>query len=278
MLRSFAFLLVPGLLGAQTPPDIVRERADYVAWLTSASTSPLAALAQQPVGPGVRLGPADAEVPLEGVPPHLVSERGGAILLQGPDGARALPRGRPFRLGRYTLTVDGPNGRAVLTLFGDQHHGTPPGYYSYDPTLVLVGPLAPPEQPGSVWVLAVDGIEVEATEAGSMVVPIGGERVRLRVRRIPVGRTEESDLEIYFRDGTNGQGSYPAGRFVSLVAQRDGRYRLDFNRARNPFCAYSTAYPCPAPWPGNAIQRPIEAGERYLVGGLAAPPEGAKSP
>jgi hypothetical protein len=42
-----------------------------------------------------------------------------------------------------------------------------------------------------------------------------------------------------------------------------GRYRLDFNRARNPFCAYSSAYPCPAPWAGNTIPAPVMAGERY---------------
>jgi uncharacterized protein (DUF1684 family) len=91
------------------------------------------------------------------------------------------------------------------------------------------------------------------------------------VRRIPTPRTEESELEIYFRDGTNGRGTYPAGRFVTLVPEVDGRYRLDFNRARNPFCAYSTAYPCPAPWPGNTVPAPVRAGERYSGGGLSAP-------
>ena len=83
--------------------------------------------------------------------------------------------------------------------------------------------------------------------------------------------TEESELEIYFRDGTNGEGSYPAGRFVALVPESGGRYRLDFNRARNPFCAYSTAYPCPAPWRGNTIAAPVRAGERYSGGGLNVP-------
>ena len=52
---------------------------------------------------------------------------------------------------------------------------------------------------------------------------------------------------------TNGAGTYPAGRFVSLVPAGGGRYRLDFNRARNPFCAYSSAYACPAPWHGNTL-------------------------
>jgi uncharacterized protein (DUF1684 family) len=136
---------------------------------------------------------------------------------------------------------------------------------------VFTGPLAPAERAGRVHVLGVDGIEVEAAEAGSVLVPVGGERVRLRVLRLPLAGGEESELEIYFRDGTNGHGSYPAGRFVALVPESDGRYRLDFNRARNPFCAYSSAYPCPAPWRGNTIAAPIAAGERYEGGGLEAP-------
>ena len=90
------------------------------------------------------------------------------------------------------------------------------------------------------------------------------------MRRIPTGE-DESELEIYFRDATNDQGTYPAGRFVSLVPAGEGRYRLDFNRARNPFCAYSSAFPCPAPWRGNTIEGKVEAGEKYLGGGLDAP-------
>ena len=63
-------------------------------------------------------------------------------------------------------------------------------------------------------------------------------------------------------------GSYPAGRFVSLLPRPDGSYFLDFNRARNPFCAYNTVYPCPAPWSGNNLPDAVKAGERYEGGGL----------
>ena len=142
---------------------------------------------------------------------------------------------------------------------------------------MFLGALAPPEKRGTVKVLAVDGIETEASEAGTVTVRIGGVPTRLVVRRIPTTGTEESELEIYFRDATNSEGTYPAGRFVALLPEPEGRYRLDFNRARNPFCAYSTAYPCPAPWRGNAIAAPVRAGERYSGGGLTQPrpsPEG----
>ena len=258
-------------LRAQRPPDVASERAEYAAWLTGAPTSPFAAIAQQPIGSGLRLGPSEADVPLEGVAEHRVVERGGTVRLEDTTGSRVMPRGVPVRLGDFTLTVDGPAGHSTLTAFGPHRNAKGPAYYDIQPPLVFVGPLAPPQRPATERVLGVDGIEVEAAEAGSVVVPLAGERVRLRVLRLPSGIGEESELEIFFRDGTNGRGTYPAGRFVSLVPAPDGRYRLDFNRARNPFCAYSSAYPCPAPWRGNVFSGRIAAGERYLGGGIAAP-------
>jgi hypothetical protein len=259
-------VLAAGQLQAQSAVE--RERADYAAWLTSAPTSPRAAIAQQPIGAGLRLGPADADVPLEGVRDHRVVVRTGSVHLESGAASRVMPRGLPVRLGAFTLVADGTPGREVLTVFGSHQAGKPPIYYHISPALSYVGRLAPPEQPGTVRVLGADGIEVEAAEAGSVVVPVGGNRVRLRVLRLPLPGGEESELEIFFRDETNGHGTYPAGRFVSLTPETGGRYRLDFNRARNPFCAYSSAYACPAPWRGNTIPAPVTAGERYEGGGL----------
>jgi uncharacterized protein len=264
-------------LVSQSPPaDLASERAAYADWLASAPNSPLAAVAQQPIGAGIRLGPADADVPLEGVAEHRVRERGAVVMLEGPGGSRALAAGRPTGLGRFFVASGGVPGRRVVTVYGPKRGDKAAEYYPYDPGLVFTGPLSPPEQSGRVRVLAVDGLETDAAEAGTVSVPIGGRTVRLRVRRVPTGVEDESELEIYFRDGTNGEGTYPAGRFVSLVPLEDGRYRLDFNRARNPFCAYSSAFPCPAPWRGNAIDTRVEAGERYLGGGLSTPPVGPK--
>jgi uncharacterized protein (DUF1684 family) len=54
---------------------------------------------------------------------------------------------------------------------------------------------------------------------------------------------------------------------VSLAPLGNGKFLLDFNRARNPFCAYSSVFPCPAPWPGNTIAARVEAGETYAKAG-----------
>ena len=264
------------VLAQSPPPELARNRAAYADWLAAAPNSPLAAVAQQLIGPGLRLGPADADVPLKGVAEHRVSERDGLVRLEGPDVSRPLVPGRPIELGKYFISASGLPGRRVLAVYGPERAGKGASYYPYDPGLVFSGPMSPPDRPGRVRVLALDGIEVEAAEAGTVSVPIGGRTVRLTVRRIPTGE-DESELEIYFRDGTNGDGTYPAGRFVTLVPLPGGRYRLDFNRARNPFCAYSSAFPCPAPWRGNTIDVRVEAGERYLGGGLSAPPAGLEA-
>ncbi len=261
-----------GPLLSQAPPaDIVEERSAHTEWLATAVNSPLAAVAQQPVGAGVTLGPPSAGLPLDGVAEHRVAERNGIVTLVGPAGSRAMPPGRPLSLGAYVLTSSGISGRRVITVYGKKRKAKTAEYYPYDRGLVFTGPLHPPKQPGRVRVLALDGIESDAAEAGTVVLPLGGRPVRLRVRRIPTGNEDEAELEIFFRDGTNASGTYPAGRFVSLIPLGPGRYRLDFNRARNPFCAYSSAFPCPAPWRGNTIEAKVEAGERYLGGGLTPP-------
>jgi hypothetical protein len=270
MIRLLPFVLLATSLAAQTPPDVAMERSGYLAWLKKAPNSPLTAVAQQRIGDGVRLGPSGAEIPLAGIEEYRVYPSGGGFVLDGPGGKRPIGRGRPYRIGKYALYLTGSQPGTVLTVFADEAGKEPPGYYGYDASMVFIGPLLRPESPEHMRVLASDGMETEATEVGTVVVPLGG-RTSLRVLRIPVAGSDESELEIFFRDGTNGDGSYPAGRFVSLVPAGAGRFRLDFNRARNPFCAYSPVYACPLPWRGNVIAEPVRAGERYSGGGLENP-------
>ena len=75
-------------------------------------------------------------------------------------------------------------------MFTDRAGKEPPGYYDYDPSMVFSGPLIRPQTPKQMRVLASDGIEAEATEVGSFVVPLGGGTTLrvLRVLVIDVGR------------------------------------------------------------------------------------------
>lgn len=249
---------------AQGARIVAAERDAFQGWLARSPVSPYAAIAQLAIGAGIRIGPEGSDLTLPGVTLHTISNENGVVSLAGPDGRRALPRGRPVRLGGYALVAGGGADRPVVTVFDSTRARGTAHWFGYDASLSFVGPLQPPDTPHSRLVLSPDGIEVLAEDAGSVVVPIGGQQVHLSVMRLPDPATGESDLEIYFRDGTNGASTYPAGRFVSLQPAGQGKWRLDFNRARNPFCAYSSAFACPAPWRGNTIAAAVPAGEQYL--------------
>ena len=69
------------------------------------------------------------------------------------------------------------------------------------------------------------------------------------------------------KDATAGTSTYGGGRYLLDTAKGadlggdNGRLVLDFNFAYNPSCAYSPAWACPLPPPGNTLTRPLLAGE-----------------
>jgi uncharacterized protein len=71
-------------------------------------------------------------------------------------------------------------------------------------------------------------------------------------------------LFIPFTDATNGIDSYGAGRYIDATISdiRNGSLVLDFNKAYNPYCAYSAGYNCPIPPRENDLPVAIRAGEK----------------
>jgi uncharacterized protein (DUF1684 family) len=251
------------VLTGQTPPDLARERADFAAWLQTAPLSPFAVIAMHPVGRGISIGSEPSDIPLPVATRGIAREEGGLVVLDRGTQRVVLPRGRAVPLERFRLVASGGRGRAVIAAFGAVRRYRAPSWFPFTDGLILTAALEPPERQGAFRTLGLDGVETEAVEVGFAAATLGNSRLRLRVYRVGQADDEEAPLLVFFRDSTNGRGTYPAGRFVELIPQDGGMYRLDFNRARNPFCAYSTVFPCPAPWPGNVIPAMIRAGERY---------------
>ena len=254
-------------LAAQLPPDLASERGEYAAWLASAPLSPYAILALQPVGTGISIGHEPSDIPLPIATRGIAREDRGAITLTQGNTTLTLPRGRPVHLEQFSLVASGGPGRAVIAAYGQVRNPKPPSYYPFAAPLIFSAALEPPERRGTFRTLGPEGTESDATEAGFVRMTIAGATARLRVYRVGGADDDEAEFVVYFRDATNGKGSYPAGRFLTLEPLPAGHYRIDFNRARNPFCAYSSVYPCPAPWPGNGAPAPIEAGEQYRGAG-----------
>ncbi|WP_176955922.1 DUF1684 domain-containing protein [Catalinimonas alkaloidigena] len=74
----------------------------------------------------------------------------------------------------------------------------------------------------------------------------------------------EKYLFLPFTDQTSGGETYGGGRYLdlSMPADESSALVLDFNRAYNPYCAYSDRYSCPIPPAVNRLPIRIEAGEK----------------
>ncbi|CAM3445301.1 DUF1684 domain-containing protein [Aequorivita lipolytica] len=70
----------------------------------------------------------------------------------------------------------------------------------------------------------------------------------------------EDYLFLPFTDLTSGDGSYGGGRFLDQRIPEGDTIVIDFNKAYNPYCAYSARYSCPIPPKENDLLIRIEAG------------------
>lgn len=93
---------------------------------------------------------------------------------------------------------------------------------------------------------------------GTISFQVEGETATLTVYR------DENDGEFFlpFTDLTSRQSSYGEGRYVDLEPLHHGRFRLDFNYAYNPYCAYNANWSCPVPPVEDRLDVAIEAGEK----------------
>lgn len=83
----------------------------------------------------------------------------------------------------------------------------------------------------------------------------------LQLRKMPMYRDY---LFIPFKDDTNGELSYGGGRYMDIsIKDIEGKeVLLDFNKAYNPYCAYSDGYNCPVPPLENHLEIEVLAGEK----------------
>jgi uncharacterized protein len=73
---------------------------------------------------------------------------------------------------------------------------------------------------------------------------------------------DDGTLFIIFRDGSNLSETYKAGRFLHADKPANGEAVLDFNKAENPPCAFTSFATCPLPPPQNKLGVEIKAGEK----------------
>lgn len=98
---------------------------------------------------------------------------------------------------------------------------------------------------------------------GELTFKIKGQAHKLDIyQNVDSAKREDYDGSLFlpFTDFTSGDGSYGGGRYLDTSLPKDNKLILDFNKAYNPYCAYSDRYSCPVPPRKNRIKERIEAG------------------
>lgn len=74
-------------------------------------------------------------------------------------------------------------------------------------------------------------------------------------------------LFIPFTDATTGDETYGSGRYIDIFTYdiKNDTMVIDFNKAYNPYCAYSAGYNCPIPPKENLLPVAIKAGEKNFA-------------
>lgn len=67
-----------------------------------------------------------------------------------------------------------------------------------------------------------------------------------------------------FVDSLAGKETYPAGRYLEPVLLGNNHFKVNFNLAYNPYCAYNEYWSCPLTPFENHLRVPIRAGEKLF--------------
>ena len=134
-------------------------------------------------------------------------------------------------------------------------------YFAPNPAYRFELNYQPEPEGNSVWLASTHGARQPYLRVGSVMLDVRGYKRQVYLFRV-VGQPANAPLLLPFADSTSGATTYIVGRYLDVDPPRDGKVELDFNRAYNPYCAYSTEYSCPIPPPENRLQAGIYAGER----------------
>jgi uncharacterized protein (DUF1684 family) len=262
--------------------EIEKERAETESWLRADPTSYLATVDREDFGRRrtLTVGRAadnDLRIDDPDVSPHhlRVTVDGDRFRVEAVD---AAARFKASGVEQRTAVVD-PSSIQIGRLLVRLSHQRFPGLIVFDPksphfkkykglkyfpvdlAYRFELPLTPNPKPETIVILSTRGNQRRAERVGWFEFLAGGTANRLEALRLLEPGVGENDLGIFFRDATSGKDTYALGRYVDVEKLPNGNYRLDFNLAYNPACAFSEHYNCPIPPKANTLTVPIRAGE-----------------
>jgi len=138
-------------------------------------------------------------------------------------------------------------------------------YFPIDLTYRLTGALHAYGRRRQIQIPTSDGKSMPMERFGRILAQWEGKPFSLEVYR----SLEDSSLEVFFKDATNGELTYGGGRYAHLQFLEKGLYIIDFNGSYNPYCAYNPDFICPLPPSQNHLPFAVRAGEKNYGSYLA---------
>jgi hypothetical protein len=133
-------------------------------------------------------------------------------------------------------------------------------YFPPDPAYRVRAALERITPPAEAYLRTNRDNQAVMRHLGDLAFSLHGRRLRLRLYH--AGEGVGTSVFVPFRDTTSGRESYGAGRYLTLELNERDVYELDFNRAFNPYCAYTDDFECGFPPAENDLPLPVRAGEK----------------
>jgi len=127
-----------------------------------------------------------------------------------------------------------------------------------DPAWRLNASFTPHTPAPLVPIANVLGETIQMQNPGQIAFSVAGHTYRLEAF---LESRDAKQLFFMFRDGTSNKTTYGVGRYLYTDLPRDGQVVVDFNRAMNPPCAFTSFATCPLPPVANRLTVAIAAGE-----------------
>ena len=136
-------------------------------------------------------------------------------------------------------------------------------YFDVDPSFVFKTKFIGYDDKKTVQIFGTKGEERSAVKFGYLPIKKDGKEYRLNLYA-NVGQDSSVYYSIWFTDKTTNNETYGVGRYLSfeLIPNIEHIYTIDFNKAFNPYCAYTSAYSCAIPTKDDYLDLAITAGEK----------------
>jgi uncharacterized protein (DUF1684 family) len=136
-------------------------------------------------------------------------------------------------------------------------------YFEPDMKYRVNANLVPVENKKIVLLPTSDGEEKQYKEYAYAEFSLDGEKNKLLILEIIDVGPYRGTLFLAFADATSANETYGAGRYLDLKKVPGATtVTLDFNKAYNPYCAYSDKFSCPFPPKENVLKVAVRAGEK----------------